>query len=248
MSRIVSAKPENVVSIAPRERRAGVTVSDVHRRLKDMVIVFDIRPGERVNEGALAEQLGVSRTPLREALHRLVAENMLDMVPNRGFYGRRIERQEVFDLYELRKGLELTAINLALVRARDEDISDLRRVWMDVIDRVPHMPIQQLVAEDENFHLLMARLSGNQELVNALQAINGRIHHFRWSDLEKKGEALGDDHLALIDALLKRDGVMCRELIDAHISHRMEEIVQFIQSSVVRIYAPEAKPVSPPTF
>jgi DNA-binding GntR family transcriptional regulator len=234
--------PDNVVSIAPREpRRAGLTVNDVHRRLKEMVIVFKIRPGERVNEGELAEQLGVSRTPLREALHRLVAENMLTMVPNRGFYGRRIECQEVFDLYELRNGLELTAINLALVRARDEDITSLRRLWTDVMHNVQQMPIQQLVAEDEHFHVSLARLSGNQELVKSLQAINARIHHFRWSDLEGKGDALGDDHLALVDALLKRDGVMCRDLINGHISHRMEEIVQFIQSSVVRIYAPDAK-------
>ncbi|WP_459616673.1 GntR family transcriptional regulator [Bordetella sp. 2513F-2] len=222
----------------PREgRRAGVTVSEVYKHLKEMVVLYRIKPGERVNEVELAERLGVSRTPLREALHRLVAEDMLTMVPNRGFYGRRLERQEVFELYELRSAIELAAVNLALVRASDADIQAMRDDWVGVMRQSERLSTYQLLIEDERFHLCLARLSGNREIAKSLRAINARIHYFRWSDLEDRGAEMGRDHLALADALLARDHDTCRRLIDAHIARRMDEIVRFIQNSVLRLYA-----------
>lgn len=234
----MNPRSEAVVSVFPRTlRRAGMTVNDVHKRLKEMVIVYRIKPGERVNEGELAEELDVSRTPLREALHRLVAENMLTLVPNRGFYGRQLERQEVFDLYELRGAIELASVNLALQRATHEDIVLTRDAWIDVMQHTAAMSTYQLLEADEQFHLSIARLSGNQEIAKSLQAVNARIHYFRWSDLEGRSKAMEEEHLALLDALLRRDAPLCRDVISGHVAHRMEDIVQFIQRSVVRLYA-----------
>ncbi|MBD1552678.1 GntR family transcriptional regulator [Pseudomonas typographi] len=218
-------------------KRAGQTVNDVYRRLKEMVILFQIRPEERVNESELANALGVSRTPLREALHRLVAENMLTMVPNRGFYGRKLQRQEVFDLYELRAALERSALALALGRASDQAIAELRGAWTAVMANAQHLSTLELVREDEHFHVRLAQLSGNQEMANALDAINARIRFFRWIDLEERREALYDDHLAILDALAQRDAPACAALIEEHISQRMEDIVSFIQAGVLRLYA-----------
>jgi DNA-binding GntR family transcriptional regulator len=219
-------------------KRSGLTATDVYRTLKEMVILFKIRPEERVNESELAVALGVSRTPLREALHRLVAENMLTMVPNRGFYGRKLVRQEVFDLYELRNTLEMGAIALALERASDEAIEALRQSWIAVMVNAPQRSTLELVLEDEAFHVALAQLSGNQEMANSLAAINARIRFFRWIDLEERRAELYDDHLNLLDALQKRDSPACAALIREHISQRMEDIVMFIQAGVVRLYAP----------
>lgn len=218
-------------------KRAGQTVNDVYRHLREMVILFQIRPEERVNESELALTLGVSRTPLREALHRLVAENMLTMVPNRGFYGRKLQRQEVFDLYELRAALERSAIALALHRASDQAIAALRQAWTEVMAHTAHLSTLDLVLEDEKFHVGLARLSGNQEMANALEAINARIRFFRWIDLEERRGALYDDHLQILDALQRRDGAACGALVHEHISQRMEDIVAFIQAGVLRLYA-----------
>ena len=224
------------VATERENRRPGKTVSEVHAQLKDMVILFKIKPGERVNEGELAERLGISRTPLREALHRLVAENMLTMVPNRGFYGRQLASQEVFDLYELRSAIEATAIRLAIQRASDDDIRAVRDAWLGVMRNLDVLTPHQVLLEDENFHVAVARLSGNQEIVKSLQTINARIHYFRWSDVEDKGDATGRDHLALINALLERDLAQCEQIIGSHISRRMDEIVRFVKSSLVRLY------------
>lgn len=226
------------VPIAQPAKRSGLTATDVYHQLKEMVILFKIRPEERVNESELAASLGVSRTPLREALHRLVAENMLTLVPNRGFYGRKLVRQEVFDLYELRNALEMAAIALALERATDQAIAALRQSWTEVMEHAPQRSTLDLVLEDEAFHVALAQLSGNQEMANSLGAINARIRFFRWIDLEERRTELYDDHLAILDALQRRDAGACASLVNEHIAQRMEDIVSFIQAGVVRLYAP----------
>lgn len=232
------SSPANSSNAKESIKRSGLTATDVYRTLKEMVILFKIRPEERVNESELAAALGVSRTPLREALHRLVAENMLTMVPNRGFYGRKLVRQEVFDLYELRNALEMAAIALALERASDEAIHALRDSWTGVMVHAPQRSTLELVLEDEAFHVALAQLSGNQEMANSLEAINARIRFFRWIDLEERRTELYDDHLVILQALLERDAPRCAELVREHISQRMEDIVSFIQAGVVRLYAP----------
>ena len=224
--------------IAQPAKRSGLTATDVYHQLKEMVILFKIRPEERVNESELAASLGVRRTPLREALHRLVAENMLTLVPNRRFSGRKLVRQEVFDLYELRNALEMAAIALALERASDQAIAALRQSWTAVMEHAPQRSTLDLVLEDEAFHVALAQLSGNQEMANSLGAINARIRFFRWIDLEERRTELYDDHLVILDALQRRDAAACASLVNEHIAQRMEDIVSFIQAGVVRLYAP----------
>ncbi|MBU2751311.1 GntR family transcriptional regulator [Acidithiobacillus thiooxidans] len=203
-----------------------------------MVITYEIKPGDRINEVVVADELKVSRTPLREALHRLVAENILIFVPNKGFYTRQLKRQEIFDLYELRGAIELAAVDLALRRATQDDLVSARNTWLAVMQQASIFSTYQLLEADEQFHLSIARLSGNQEIVNMLQTVNARIHYCRWSDLEgRKSSSMEQEHLALLDALLRRDGPLCRDIISRHVERRMEEITQFIQDSVVRIYA-----------
>ena len=86
-------------------------------RLREMAINYRFRPGERLNEGALAKDLQLSRTPLREAMHRLVSEGLLHLVSGRGFFARPLDVKEVCDLYEARLALETAIVRLACSRA-----------------------------------------------------------------------------------------------------------------------------------
>jgi DNA-binding GntR family transcriptional regulator len=202
-----------------------------------MAVLYQIRPGERVNELELAEAFNVSRTPLREALNRLVAESLLTFVPNRGFFVRELNSQDVFDLYELRRMLEVSALELAFERATPQDIKALREFWSDVIREAPKMSNEVLVTRDEEFHIRLAALSGNNEVVRSLYLINARIHFVRWVDLEERRGIVFDEHLAILDALEKHDLSICRDAAHSHIARRMEEIVKVVQAGVVRLYA-----------
>jgi DNA-binding GntR family transcriptional regulator len=87
-------------------------VEQVYDKLKQMSVGYDFKPGERLNEGVLASALGVSRTPLREALTRLTTEGLLRFSPGKGFFCRDLDAQEVFSLYEMRRIVETEALRL----------------------------------------------------------------------------------------------------------------------------------------
>ncbi|RQS23706.1 GntR family transcriptional regulator [Burkholderia sp. Bp8992] len=217
--------------------RTGLTVNEIYEQLKQMAVLYKIRPGERFNELELAERFNVSRTPIREALNRLVAENLLVFVPNRGFFIRELEGKDVFDLFELRRSIETTAVTLACERASDNDIKALRRFWKQVMKNAARMSSSELVVKDEQFHLELAALSGNAEIGRVLQGINARIHYVRWVDVDQRRNEAFTEHLEILDALAERDAARCATLTDTHIRWRMEEITRVVQASVVKLYA-----------
>lgn len=234
---IKESRPQVRETVAPK--RNGMTVNDVYEQLRQMAVLYTIRPGERVNELELTEQFQVSRTPLREALNRLVAENLLTFVPNRGFFVRKLDRQDIFDLYELRCAIEVAAIVRVCERASDADLRTLRKFWKGVMKAKPGLSAGEFVECDEEFHLRLAALSGNNEIVRALHNINARIHYVRWIDVEQRGQSTHTEHTQLLDLLEARDSDRARTLLESHISRRMEEITNVVQAGVVRLYTGE---------
>ena len=101
----------------------GDTQARVYEAVREMAMHYELRPGETVNEAALAARLGVSRTPLREALSRLVTERLMSFVPNKGFYCRTLSPEEVCQLFEVREALEVSGFRLACARASDQAIA-----------------------------------------------------------------------------------------------------------------------------
>ncbi|PLZ00127.1 GntR family transcriptional regulator [Burkholderia sp. WAC0059] len=234
-SLIRNPRPRVRETVAPK--RAGLTVNDLYAKLKEMAVLYKIRPGERVNEVELAERFSVSRSPLREALNRLVAESLLNFVPNRGFYVRELDRQDVFDLYEMRRSIESAAVLLAVSRAADKDVKALRRFWKEALKLKHSISNEELVAKDEEFHVRLVALSGNNEMVRCLYGINARIHFVRWIDIEQRGHDAFAEHLDILDALESREDARCRELVEAHVTWRMEEITRVVDAGVVKLYS-----------
>lgn len=198
---------------------------------------FEIAPHERINEVELARRLSVSRTPLREALNRLVTEDLLTFEPNRGFRCRTLDTKDVFDLYEARAVVELGAVRLACARATDEEVAALRAFWEEVARLEDHPPTE-LVAKDEEFHERLAALSGNAELPRALRGINARIHFVRWMDLERaeRRATTYREHAELLAALGRRDEAACVTILSRHIERRLDEIVEVIKAGVVHLF------------
>ena len=132
------------------------TVSRLYDGLYDMAVSFDLKPGERLNEVELARQLGASRTPLREALNRLVSEGFLRFESGRGFFCRDFRPQDIFNLYQIREALESFAVRVACESATAEQIAGLE----DFLDRTGPdeggRGSAELVALDEEFHETLA--------------------------------------------------------------------------------------------
>ncbi len=212
-------------------------VEDIYDRVKQMAVTYRLRPGDRLNEVALSRELGVSRTPLREALNRLVAEKMFDFQPGTGFFCRQLDAQTVFDLYELRDITEIAAARLACARATDAQLAALKDELYATGITVDGLTVAEACARDEAFHIGIARLSGNAVLVAQLERINERIRYVRWVSLSmgqiRKSK---DEHIQVIEALIARDEVKAASILGDHISKRMDEVIDVVRQGISTIY------------
>jgi DNA-binding GntR family transcriptional regulator len=212
----------------------------IYERLKSMAITFAIRPDTRVNEVELSKALNVSRTPLREALNRLMVEGFLTRAPNKGFTGRSLDAKQIYDLYELRQALETCVVRIACERARDEELVELEAFVKTSIKRRERADAADLLALDEQFHERIAELTRNREMVRALKAINARIHFVRWLDMKRRYTQ--QDHLRIVRALRARDASKAASLMDEHISRRLDQIVDVIRMGFAEIYTRDQAP------
>lgn len=219
------------ISKIRRERGSGV-----FETLRDMAISYQLKPGEKVSEIELAERLGVSRTPVREALTRLVNEGFLQPT-TRGFMRRPLDVQETLALYEARVAIEDAVLGLAIERATDTEIAEAT-VFLEESRKVPpDTPVQRLVELDEGFHLRIADMARNPELRRILVNLNERIRFIRWIDMEHVGrDSTQKEHRAILKALKARDRDASEALLREHIARRRDQIVEAITRGLARIY------------
>jgi len=234
-----------------RTGRETVNLAEsAYEQLKAMAITYQFRPGERLAELDLARRLSVSRTPIREALNRLVTEGFLTFTPNRGFQCRPLDAKEVFDLYEVRRSLEVSAAELAVERATEEEIDELAAFIRHSKGMTDKTSVVELVRLDEEFHERIARMSRNGELLKYLQNINARIRFCRWIDMEStRRQATQSEHAEAVEAIAARDAKRCATVMGTHIGRRLDQIVDVIREGYARIYMGHLAPpaaVRPP--
>lgn len=219
------------ISKTRRERGSGVLST-----LRAMAISYQLKPGEKVSEVELAQRLGVSRTPVREALTRLVNDGFL-LPASRGFVRRPLDVQETLELYEARVAIESACLAMAIERATDAEIAEAT-AWLERSRKVPaDTPVEQLVELDEGFHLRIADMARNAELRRVLVNLNERIRFIRWIDMENVGrDSTQKEHRAILRALKSRDREASDRLLREHIGLRRDQIVDAITRGLARIY------------
>jgi DNA-binding GntR family transcriptional regulator len=205
-------------------------------RLRDMAMTFAFRPCERLNETALAAKLKVSRTPLREAMHRLAAEGLLVQTAGRGFSARPFDVKELSDLYEMRLALELTSVRLACERVTEGDLEAMGAYLDQSVAAQSTAPVKDLLRYDEGFHERVAAASGNGELLRMMRALNRHIHFFRWIDMEGRRDATQADHRAILRAIANRDAEAGIAIMRPHIERRLDQIVDGIREGHARLW------------
>ena len=233
----MKATTKNAAKKAPES-----VVDRVHRKLRDMAMTFRFLPGERINEALLAKELGVSRTPLREALNRLSTEGFLTFSANSGYFRNQLDVKEIFDLYEFRLFLELSAVKLAVERASDEQLAEIEKFCANSAREEPDRTIDDLVAMDEQFHEMLMKLTGNVQMLNSLRNINARIQFVRWLDMTERRSVTQSEHKRIVAALRSRDRVKSERLISEHISHRQDQIIEKVEKSYGRIFIRAQQP------
>jgi len=187
-------------------------------RVRDMIIEGELTPGTRLHEGNLGKMLGVSRTPLREALKFLVSEGLLDLSPGRGAVVRQFTAKDVHDSLIVLGNLEGLAGRLACEHATDAEIQAVRQLhdrMMEMYEKRDRLPYFKL---NQNIHSAILRLSKNEALVsvhNVLQARLKRIRYIGNEGPEKWAGAVAD-HEEMITALEARDTDRLSTILNDH--------------------------------
>jgi DNA-binding GntR family transcriptional regulator len=226
-------------------------ISNVDRlieKTREMAINFELKPGARVNESVLSRELGASRTPLREALNRLVAEGFLTFQTGKGFFCRALDPKRIMDLYETRVAIEVETARLVCLRTSDDDLAGLR-AYLDRIepDYLKCVDGGELVHRDEEFHIHLARLSQNDELQRLLENLNGRIRYVRAIGLKTiRTTALGGPtetrlwaHRFILDAMIDRDLETAVTAMRSHIERHWEDATEAVRIAYAQIYVPD---------
>lgn len=198
----------------------------VTERVRDMIIEGHLAPGERINEASLVEALGVSRTPLREALRTLAAENLVDIRPSRGTVVRTLTRQDVQGMLEVLAELERLAGRLVCARASDAEIASLLAIHDEMMvhyaarDRLPYYKANQRI------HTTIAALSGNPTLVDMQGAIQSRLKRIRFIGNRKPETwaAAVSEHEMMAEALRQRDGERLGHVLALHLANTWERV------------------------
>jgi DNA-binding GntR family transcriptional regulator len=189
-------------------------------------------PGERMYEGAIAEALGVSRNPVREAVRRLQQDGLVDVRPHYGIYVARIPSDEIEDIYRIRGALEATAAALAAERMTDTEIDDLRdilaeqRAAVEHATALPREPVS--VVQADRFHHAIHVGARSPRLLTLLEQMYAQVTHFRNLTLRVPGRGAISvaGHAATFEAIQARDVDEADRLMRAHIADAREALAR----------------------
>lgn len=224
-------------------RRPADSSERVYHAIRKQLVEFRLHPESRVNELQLAKAMGVSRTPVREALNRLASEGFVTLQPNRGFFVRSLSTDGILDLYELRQIIECAAFRLMCERAEDSQLQELHDFWQSVVEDYATRPPDEILELDETLHMMIAERSGNPELVSQLRSINARIRFIRRVQIEhpSHGGRQIDAHTAFVAAALQRDaeaGIAC---LQDHIAITVAATQMALKDALIRVFDAEAE-------
>lgn len=215
------------VAEAARPIRRRPLHDEVTERLRDMIVEGRLTPGARVNEAALCEQLGVSRTPLREALKILAAEGLVDLLPRRGARVAGLSATELGELFEVLSGLERTAAELAALRASEADLARLEELQARIEQHHDARNRHDYAHDNHALHETIVALAGNAVLKEVHARLMTRVRRARYMALlsqERWDESVAE-HAAILAALAARDARRAGELMHRHVA-RTGEVVR----------------------
>jgi len=198
----------------------------VYATLKAQIHDFQLVAGDRFSEAELGARLGVSRTPVREALFRLRNEGFLDVEPKLGWFVKPIDFAKLEQLYDLRIVLELSSVQRLCARAEDPpELDALKEIWLvPVAERLTDA--RQVGANDEQFHATLVRAAGNDEMARVHWDVTERIRIIRRLDFTRPDriEATYTEHAKILRAVIQRKADQAQLLLKSHIEQSKAEV------------------------
>ena len=203
----------------------------VFNNLRDAILKGQLKPGDRLLENHLAEKLGVSRTPVREALRMLEQENLVELVPRRGAQVLDISAEDIKNVLEIRSALEVVSIRHACQKMDDESLQELKIYNREFEAAFEEKDYEKVAKADEKFHDVIFKEAGNNKLVAIIINIQAQVYRYRLAYLKvyDTKTAVLNHHRNIIEAIEKRDEEAGARVMAEHIAHQTQVILKSLK-------------------
>ena len=205
---------------------------EVFLTLRDLILKGDLKPGDRLMEIHLADKLGVSRTPVREAIRLLEREGLAVTIPRRGAHVARMTEKDLSDVLEVREVLDELAVEKACKNITDEIIDRLMLSMEEFKKAVAADDPKTIVEADEDFHRIIYEAADNPRLMSIVDNLKEQMYRFRFEYVkkEKNYDKLIEEHNALIDGLKKGDVSFVKDAMHTHLENQVDAVRRIIRS------------------
>lgn len=216
----------------------------VFRTLREAILQGELKPGERLMEIQLANRLGVSRTPIREAIRMLELEGLVVMIPRRGAVVAEISEKNLVDVLEVRRVLEELAAELAAERIGEDALAELEKTEREFEQKLKAGDVNDIAHSDEAFHYIILQSTDNQKLLHLLQNFREQMYRYRAEYLKQTDQypKLVDDHREILKQIAKRDQKAAAQAMYMHIDRQQ----QIMMETVRKNSALKENPADPP--
>lgn len=200
---------------------------EVTARLREMIRLGDLSRGQKIDEKHLSELMGVSRTPVREALRILHSEGLVDLIPHKGAYVTQPSVQEIKDLFEVMSALEGTCARLAAIRMAGEDLKKIEALHRSLEKHFRKRHHEAYLETNQHLHVLIQQLSGNKVLNDVLNGLRQKVLLYRHRQLYYKDrfEKSMKEHREILEALQKGDPLEAEDAMKNHLHNQCEALV-----------------------
>jgi len=224
----LSCMQMNDLALAPR-----LLHEDATDRLRDMIVQGELAPGTRLNERVLCERLGVSRTPLREAIKRLASEGLVELQANRGATVTPLTLETVRGVFQVMGALEALAGELACANATEAQLAELRALHFQMRAHHARGDLPAYFRENQRIHLLIAECSGNATLVATYRNLNANVRRARYMAnlTRERWDQAVREHDEILDALERRDAPRLQRLLREHLGNKMVSVLGAMASA-----------------
>ena len=204
----------------------------VFNTLRQAILRGELKPGERLMEIQLANKLGVTRTPIREAIRKLELEGLVLMIPRKGAEVAEITEKSLRDVLEVRRALEELSVQLACEKITKEEIRELERVAKEFQQVVKSSDITEIAEVDVRFHDIIYTATDNQKLIQLLNNLREQMYRYRVEYLKRDGvfPQLIAEHEAIIRHIENNEKEKATEVMCRHIDNQVEAVIDVIRA------------------
>ena len=205
----------------------------IFNTLREAIIVGELKPGERLMEVQLADKMGVSRTPVREAIRKLELEGLVEMLPRKGAHVADLSVKDIMDVLEVRSTLDGLASYLSAQRITDEETKELKHVLNQFVNYVEKDNLQGSIKKDVEFHDIIYRSSRNDKLIQITNNLREQVQRFRviyMKDYSSSRELI-QEHMDIYEAISGRDCTAAMSIAHRHIKNQEEAITKAIKKN-----------------